>query len=279
MKKKTQRTYIGGQAVLQGVMMRGKRSMATAVRDDNGVVQMEAKRITPPEKRSVWSRLPFVRGIVNFVASLIDGMKALLRSSDVAITEEEAPSKLSKWMAEKWKISVSAVLTAAAAVFGVLLALALFMFLPQYATDWIAKLVPVVARDGEGLAGLWYSLIEGGFRLLIFILYILFTLIFRSIRETYRYHGAEHKTINCYEYGMPLTVENVKKNSRLHDRCGTTFLFIVLIISILVLAVVNWVLAPYIATPYPMLNSAILLVIKLLLLPAVAGPRASLPMI
>ena len=87
MKKKTQRTYIGGQAVLQGVMMRGKRSMATAVRDDNGVVQMEAKRITPPEKRSVWSRLPFVRGIVNFVASLIDGMKALLRSSDVAITE------------------------------------------------------------------------------------------------------------------------------------------------------------------------------------------------
>ncbi len=271
MKKKTQRTYIGGQAVLQGVMMRGKRSMATAVRDDNGVVQMEAKRITPPEKRSVWSRLPFVRGIVNFVASLIDGMKALLRSSDVAITEEEAPSKLSKWMAEKWKISVSAVLTAAAAVFGVLLALALFMFLPQYATDWIAKLFPVVARDGEGLAGLWYSLIEGGFRLLIFILYILFTLIFRSIRETYRYHGAEHKTINCYEYGMPLTVENVKKNSRLHDRCGTTFLFIVLIISILVLAVVNWVLAPYIATPYPMLNSAILLVIKLLLLPAVAG--------
>ena len=152
MKKKTQRTYIGGQAVLQGVMMRGKRSMATAVRDDNGVVQMEAKRITPPEKRSAWSRLPFVRGIVNFVASLIDGMKALLRSSDVAITEEEAPSKLSKWMAEKWKISVSAVLTAAAAVFGVLLALALFMFLPQYATDWIAKLFPVVARDGEGLA-------------------------------------------------------------------------------------------------------------------------------
>lgn len=271
MKKKTQRTYIGGQAVLQGVMMRGKRSMATAVRDDNGVIQTEAQRITPPEKRSVWSRVPFVRGVVNFAVSLKDGMKALLRSSEVVITEEEAPSKLSQWMADKWKISISSVLSAAAAIIGVVLALALFMFLPQYATDWLAKVFPVVARDGEGLAGLWYSLIEGGFRLVVFILYILFTLLFRSIRDTYRYHGAEHKTINCYEYGMPLTVENVKKNSRLHDRCGTTFMFIVLIISIIVLAVVNWLLSPYIATPYPMLNSVILLVIKLLLLPVVAG--------
>ena len=270
MKKKKNCTYIGGQAVIQGVMMRGKSSMATAVRDDEGTLQMEAVRITPPEKRKKWMRLPIIRGVVNFVTSLVSGMQALMRSSEVAIVDDEEPSKLSKWMAERLKISLSDVISVIATVLGVALAVVLFIFLPNYLTQLIADRWPAV----ESNHGVWYNLIEGGFRLVIFILYILFTLIFKSLRETYMYHGAEHKTINCYEHGLELTVENVKKSSRLHDRCGTTFIFLVLIISILVFALANWPLSMLFETAgleNRILKMLITLVVKLLLLPVVAG--------
>ncbi len=269
-RKKTSRTYIGGQAVIQGVMMRGKSGMATAVRDDSGTIQLEAKRITPPEKRKKWTRLPFIRGVVNFVSSLVDGMRTLLRSSEVAIGEDdEAPTKFSKWMEEKFKVSVTDIVTGIATVLGVVLAVGLFLFLPAIITGAIQDAAPVIGDQGS----IYYNLIEGGFRLVIFILYILFTLLFPSLRETYRYHGAEHKTINCFEYGDELTVENVKKHSRLHDRCGTTFIFIVLIISILVFALVGWLLVGLAGmdTGIGALNRAIMLVIRLLCLPIVAG--------
>ena len=268
MKKKTNCTYIGGQAVISGVMMRGKSAMATVVRDESGALQTEAKRITPPEKRKKWMRFPFIRGVVNFVMSLVDGMGSLLRSSEVAFAEEEeAPSKFEKYMAERWKISVGQLVSGIAAIFGVLIALALFMFLPFYLTELIYKAAPVIGDKSS----IWYNLIEGGFRLAIFILYILFTLLLKTIRETYAYHGAEHKTINCYEHGLELTVDNVKQSSRLHDRCGTTFLFIVLVIGIVVFAFVNWVLARYCATGISQLDFVIALFVKLLCLPIVAG--------
>ena len=235
MRKKTQRTYIGGQAVIQGVMMRGKRGMATVVRDDNGEIQTEAKRITPPEKRKKWLRFPFVRGVVSFVSSVVLGMRSLLRSSEVAVADDEEPSKFTKWVAEHWKISVGEIVTTIATVLGVALAVVLFLFLPNYFTALISEAAPAIGGAGS----IWYNLIEGGFRFVIFLLYILFTLLFASLRETYRYHGAEHKTINCYEYGDELTVENVRKASRLHDRCGTTFIFLVLVISIFVFALAN----------------------------------------
>ena len=268
--KKTNRTYIGGQAVIQGVMMRGKSGMATVVRDDNGNLQMEAKRIKPPEQRKKWMRFPFIRGVVNFVQSLVDGMKALMRSSEVAITETEEPSKLSKWMAEKLKISVGDVVTTIATALGVILAVVLFMYLPSL----FARLINDAAPEVIGGAGsIWYNLIEGGFRLLIFIIYICLTLLLPSMRETYRYHGAEHKTINCYEYGKPLTVENVKGCSRLHDRCGTTFIFIVLLISILVFSLVSWLIVGLAGmdTGIDFLNKVILFLIKICMLPIVAG--------
>ena len=240
MRKKTQRTHIGGQAVIQGVMMRSKCGMATAVRDDTGEMQTEAIRLTPPEQQAKWKRLPFVRGVVSFVSSLVLGMGALMRSSDVAFTtEEEEPSNLSKWMTEKLKVSVGEILSVISTILGVVLALALFLLLPNYLTSLIADAAPAIGGTGS----IWYNLIDGGFRLVIFLCYILFTLLFKSLRETYQYHGAEHKTINCYEYGDELTVENVKKASRLHDRCGTTFIFLVLIVSILIFALVNWALA------------------------------------
>ncbi len=274
MKKKTNCTYIGGQAVIQGVMMRGRSGMATVVRDDKGTLHLEAKRITPPEKRKKWMRLVFVRGVVNFVLSLVGGMQALLRSSEVAIAddEDEAPPKLNKWVAEKWKVSVTEILTMVSTFLGVVIALGLFLFIPQICAEAISNAVGWQTHSAEtSLDTLWYYLVEGGFRLVIFIFYILFTLLFRSLRETYGYHGAEHKTINCYEYGMPLTVENVRTCSRMHDRCGTTFLFIVMIIAILLFAVVGWALGGVITTPWVQLNFVIKFLIKLLLLPVVAG--------
>ena len=272
MKKKTNLTYIGGQAVIQGVMMRGKTGMATVVRNDKGELQMEAKRITPPEKRRKWMRFVFIRGVVNFVVSLVDGMRALLRSSEAAISEEdEAPPKLNKWVAEKWKVSVSDIVTSVSTVLGVAIALVLFMFLPFYLTQLISNATGGEAGVIGGKGSLWYNLLEGGFRIVIFILYILFTLLFKSLRETYCYHGAEHKTINCYEHGLPLTVENVKGCSRLHDRCGTTFLFIVMFISILLFSLVGWLIGRHIVTGLPALDFFLVFLIKLLCLPVVAG--------
>lgn len=281
MKKKTQRTYIGGQAVIQGVMMRGKRGMATVVRDDKGELHMEAKRIKPPEKRKKWTRIPFVRGIFNFVLSLVDGMKSLLRSSEVAVTDdEESASKFSAWVEEKWKVSVSDIVTTIATFLGVVLAVGLFAFLPNYFTRLIDEAVRGYGEDGVlrivenwGQGGIFYNLIEGGFRLVIFILYILFTLIFKSLRDTYRYHGAEHKTINCYEYGLPLTKENVRTCSRMHDRCGTTFIFIVLVISILMFALAGYLIVGLAGmnTGNSRLDAFIMVLIKFACLPLVAG--------
>ena len=269
MRKKTQRTHIGGQAVIQGVMMRSKCGMATAVRDDTGEMQTEAIRLTPPEQQAKWKRLPFVRGVVSFVSSLVLGMGALMRSSDVAFTtEEEEPSNLSKWMTEKLKVSVGEILSVISTILGVVLALALFLLLPNYLTSLIADAAPAIGGTGS----IWYNLIDGGFRLVIFLCYILFTLLFKSLRETYQYHGAEHKTINCYEYGDELTVENVKKASRLHDRCGTTFIFLVLIVSILIFAIVNWALAAlHWVTGVGWADGIISFIVKIIFLPVVAG--------
>ena len=268
MRKKKQRTHIGGQAVIQGVMMRSKCGMATVVRDDTGEMQTEAIRITPPEQQAKWKRLPFIRGVVSFISSLVLGMGALMRSSDVAFTTEEEPSNLSKWMTEHLKISVSEILSLISTLLGVILALGLFLFLPNYLTALIADAAPAIGGTGS----IWYNLIEGGFRLVIFLCYILFTLLFRSLRETYQYHGAEHKTINCYEYGDDLTVENVKKASRLHDRCGTTFIFLVLVVSIVIFALVNWALSALNwITGVEWADFLISFLLKLLFLPVVAG--------
>ena len=268
MRKKTQRTHIGGQAVIQGVMMLSKCGMATAVRDDTGEMQTEAIRLTPPEQQAKWKRLPFVRGVVSFVSSLVLGMGALMRSSDVAFTtEEEEPSNLSKWMTEKLKVSVGEILSVISTILGVVLALALFLLLPNYLTSLIADAAPAIGGTGS----IWYNLIDGGFRLVIFLCYILFTLLFKSLRETYQYHGAEHKTINCYEYGDELTVENVRKASRLHDRCGTTFIFLVLVISIFVFALANWLLAMTGMTGIGWVDFLISLIVKIILLPVVAA--------
>ena len=226
------RTYIGGQAVLEGVMMRGKTAMATAVRDPRGKIQVESERLTPPEKRSAFLRFPLVRGVVSFVSSLVIGNKVLLRSAAVAEEEDDTPSKAEKWLAEKHKINVSGILNAISTILGIVLAIALFVALPQAVTRR-TKL------DPHAHGGIWFNLAEGGIRIAIFVLYLAAISLIPSLKRVFMYHGAEHKTITAYEKGLDLTVENVRGCSRVHDRCGTTFLFLVMVVSILVFSLAN----------------------------------------
>ncbi len=270
-KEKTEnRTYIGGQAVMEGIMMRGKRSMATAVRDPQGEIQMETERLTPPEKRSKFSRLPFVRGVVNFISSLIDGNRVLMRSADVAMEETETPTKAEKWLEEEHKVDLSGVFSFISVLLGVALAIGIFIVLPQFITGFLPK--EHFNETSAGLPGLWFNLIEGGIRLVIFVLYIVLISLIPDLKRVYMCHGAEHKTITCYEKGKELTVENVRGCSRVHDRCGTTFLFIVMVVSILVFSLVNVALASWgLYTGTDKYDKIIRLVCKVLMLPIVAG--------
>lgn len=257
-------TYIGGQAVMEGVMMRGRQAMATAVRDPEGNIQIEAQRILPPEKKSRFSRLPFVRGIFNFVSSLVVGNRVLMRSAEVAEGEAEQPSKAEKWLAEKHKINLNGLLNGVATVLGIALAIVIFVLLPQWLTG-------LTKFKTTGLEGLWFNLIEGAIRIAVFVLYILLMSVSKTLRRVFMYHGAEHKTITCYESGKPLTVENVRGCSRVHDRCGTTFLFLVMVVSILVFSLANAAAGTFIYTGNETLDFFIRMAFKLLMLPIVAG--------
>ena len=264
--QRSKRVSIGGQAVMEGVMMRGKRSMVTAVRDGDGVIQVESERLTPPEKQSKFSRLPFIRGVVNFVRSLIDGNRVLMRSADVAMGDDDQPTKAEKWLQEKHKIDLGSVLDGVAVVLGVLLALGIFIALPQFITGFLP-----FDKTSTGWDGVWFNLIEGAIRIAIFIAYILLISLIPSLRRVFMCHGAEHKTITCYESGKELTVENIRGCSRVHDRCGTTFLFLVMVVSIVVFSLANVAVAQWLYTDNAKLNNLIRFLFKILLLPVVAG--------
>ena len=225
---KTQKTSIGGQAVLEGVMMRSDKSMATAVRDQDGIIRLETKRLKKKEKQSKILRFPIIRGCVAFLDSLIGGSKTLMRSAEVF--GEGEPSKFEKWTAEKLKINVMSVVTTFSLIVGLALAIFLFMWLPQFLRGQIEFLAKITFD-------VWAkNFIEGGLKLLIFLIYILLCSLLKDIKRTFMYHGAEHKTISCYEKGLELTVENAKSCTRIHDRCGTTFMVFVMLISIITFA-------------------------------------------
>lgn len=262
--KKTKKcgTYIGGQAVLEGVMMMGKTCMATAVRDPGGEVQVEAKRLHRKEATRKACRIPFVRGIVNLVLSLINGTKTLMRSAAVYGEDDEEGGKIQKWLAEKFKLNAMDVISVVSVVLGVILALGIFIFLPRFLVSVIPSIQSTV----------WEYVLLGVFKLAIFLAYLGLILLLKDIRRLYMYHGAEHKTINAYEHGLELTPENVMKSSRLHDRCGTSFLFIVLIINIVIISLVGW--GFYSAVPTIESGVAkffINLAIEIVLLPVIAG--------
>lgn len=232
---------------MEGVMMQGATSMAMAVRTESGDILTETKRLKP---KRWYSRVPIVRGIVAFVKSLIGGTSVLLKSAEVIYPEEDTPSKGS---------------FAVATALGLVLAIALFMLLPSFLADMVEKLFGIWSIS---LGILWKSLIEGVIRIAIFVLYLFIVSRIKDIRRTFMYHGAEHRTINCFERGMELTPENVQKCSTKHNRCGTTFLFFVMVVSILVFSLATWLLSILGWTDIGVFGR---MGVRLLLLPLVAG--------
>lgn len=272
--KIVRRTNIGGQAVLEGVMMKGARSIATAVRTPDGDITVESKYTKDAKQRNAFLKLPFVRGVVNLVTQLFQGTGIMMRSAEVYGDYAE-PSKFDKWVADKLKINPMNVLMGFSVVLGVLLAVGLFVFLPNFLASLICDNIAAIASSS--LKSLWYSLIEGGLMLVIFISYILLVTLMKDVRRVFMYHGAEHKVISCYERGLDLTVENAKHMPREHSRCGTTFLFFVIAVSIMVFVLVNFMLekcglvVPSSASGAKVLNALIKFGFKLLFLPVVAG--------
>ncbi len=222
------RTNIGGQAVIEGVMMRGKKIYAMAVRNPEGGITVEKNNCNGLGSKSGLFKLPIFRGMAVFVDSLVMGTKILMRSAELAgegIMEEEGePSKFDKFLESKFGDKMNDYLIYFSVTLSLVMGVLLFFLLPVWLGSFFYKLVPTWAL----------GIIEGLIRIAIFLVYIYAISKMKEIQRVFQYHGAEHKTINCFEKELPLTVENVKTCTRLHKRCGTSFLLIVMIISMVV---------------------------------------------
>jgi uncharacterized protein YqhQ len=217
--KKDGRIRVGGQAVIEGVMMRSPKSMAIAVRKPNGEIVVKREGLTFFSEQTFFFKLPLVRGVITLISALILGIQALNYSANQALAEEE--KALSSW--------AMAFTLAAALCFGIFL----FFLLPLYLTKWLRFAIPMVSESG-----LLFNLVDGAIRLIIFLAYLWGISFFKEIRRVFQYHGAEHKSIFAFEAGESLIIERVKGFSYLHPRCGTSFLLIVMLVSILVFALI-----------------------------------------
>lgn len=259
------KTMIGGQALIEGIMMRGPKKDAIVVRQgENLSVEVTPRKIR--RKNSILS-IPVIRGAVNFIDAQICGVKALMRSADLSPEESQEPSKFDKWLEaklgeQKFKDTV----IGSAVALGLGMMILLFFLVPNFISTLFDKWVS---------SNLLRNLIEGAVRIAIFLIYMLSVSKMGEIKRVFAYHGAEHKTIRCYEAGLPLTVENVRIQSRKHPRCGTSFLFVVLILSILVFSVASSILLTFAPSLEAMrgslLYSLVMFGFKLLLLPLVVG--------
>ena len=273
-KKETQccnekfKTTIGGQALIEGIMMRGPEKDAVVVRGKDGLtVEVNPRKVRKPGSVGTW---PVIRGAVTFIDSQVVGVKALMRSADLApeeYTADEQPSKLDQWLEKKLGNEKFQQLLVGFAVFlGLAMSIGLFFLLPMVVSSLF---------DGLITNTLTLTLMEGLVRMVIFMGYMILVSQMKEMKRVFAYHGAEHKTIRCYEAGLPLTVENVREQTRLHPRCGTSFLLIVMVISILVFSVASSLLlniAPGLAAMRGTIGyKLIMIAFKLLLLPLVVG--------
>lgn len=231
-KNKTKWTSIGGQALLEGIMMKGPEKTSIAVRHKNGEIITEDKPAAP---KKWYNKAPFIRGSVNFVTQLMEGYQYITRSAELSgmmdEDEDEELTKFEKWLTDKFGEKLVSGIMVIAMILCIAVMVVLFMFVPT----WIFTLIQHLAGDTD-ISSL-QSVFEGVLKMIIFVAYMGGVAISKDIRRTYEYHGAEHKTIACYEAKLPLTVENVKKQRRFHPRCGTSFIFLVLLISILVYSI------------------------------------------
>ena len=261
------KTMIGGQALIEGIMMRGPKKDAIVCRTREGLTVDVNDRKLPPEKSVL--RWPLIRGVVNFFDSQVTGVKALLRSADLSPDEEgsEEPSKFDLWLEKKLGSEKfqKAVVTFAA-IMGLGMSVVLFFLLPMIIGGFF---------DGIVKSNVGINLIEGVVRMVIFMTYMILISRMGEMKRLFAYHGAEHKTIRCYEARLPLTVENVRIQTRMHPRCGTSFLLVVMILSILVFSVASSALLAVFPALEAMRGSflyrLLMIVFKLLLLPLVVS--------
>lgn len=227
------KTTVGGQAVIEGVMMRGTKGLATAVRLPNGSIEVKKESSESLTKKNKFFGFPIIRGFISLIESLIIGIKSLEYSASFfEDDEEESESKFDKWFDKVFKEKGNSVLMGISLVLSLAFSTLLFFILPTALTSLVKKTITsnVVVLN----------IIEGIIRVIIFISYIFIVGKLEDIKRVYQYHGAEHKTIFCYESGINLTPENAKKFGRLHPRCGTNFLFLVMVISIIIFSFTGW---------------------------------------
>lgn len=226
------KTSIGGQALIEGVMMRGVDRCAMAIRKTSGEIETEEFSVPSLLHKKWYQKTPVIRGIFAFGENMINGYKCLMRSAEISgMTDLEEPeSRFEKWLEKKLGEKVSSFVGVLAMILAVGLALLLFMVIPTAITNLLSKALP--------LSNLLKTVMESVIKIAIFVLYLWATSLMNDMKRVYGYHGAEHKTIFCYEKGLDLTVENVKSMKRFHPRCGTSFIIITIIISILVMCFV-----------------------------------------
>lgn len=260
------RTMIGGQALIEGIMMRGPDRDAVVIRGPKGLqVETHPRKKYPAKSVKRW---PFIRGIITFFDSQVVGVKALMRSADLAPEEyQEEPSKLDLWLEKHLGSETFQKVIVGLAVFlGMAMSIGLFFLLPMIIGGFFDRWID---------STLALNLVEGVIRMVIFMGYMLLMSRMKEMKRVFAYHGAEHKTIRCYEAGLPLTVENVRSQTRLHPRCGTSFLLVVMVISILIFSIASSVLltlAPGLELIRGTFGYRLLMVaFKLLLLPVVVG--------
>ena len=260
------KTTIGGQALIEGIMMRGPELDAVVVRKNGElVIETAPRKVYPKGSVMTW---PLIRGAVGFFDAQVTGVKALMRSADLSPEEtQEEPSKLDKWLEEKLgNEKFQKLIIGVAVALGLGMSIALFFLLPMLIGSFFYRWVE---------SNLLRNLMEGVMRIVIFVIYIFMVSRMSEMKRVFSYHGAEHKTIRCYEAGLPLTVENVRKQTRMHPRCGTSFLLIVMILSILVFSVASSLLLTAVpdleAICGPFLYKLLMIIFKLLLLPLVVA--------
>lgn len=249
-KKQTHYSGIGGQAVLEGVMMKNRDKYAVAVRKPNGEIDVEVEEYKGVCGDKKFAKLPFIRGVFAFIDSLILGMKVTTYSASFYEAEDEKPSKTEGKLEKLLGNKADDIMMTFTVILSVIIAVALFMLLPLFLSDLLGKYI----RNASVIA-----IIEGLIRILIFIAYIAGISLMKDIKRLYMYHGAEHKCINCIEKGRPLTIKDVKRSSRQHKRCGTSFLLFVVLVSVIVFFFIR------------VDNMALKLVLRIALVPVIAG--------
>ena len=259
------KTSIGGQALMEGILMRGPKKQAIVCRLADGTLHSKVDDLALNKDKHPILGIPFLRGVPVFIDSMVKGMNALTYSASLLPEDEqEEPSKFDLWIEKKvGSEKAEKIIIGIAVVLGILLAVGLFVLLPAFLFELLPDGINLVLR----------CVLEGIIRIIIFLAYMWLCTRMKEIKRLFSYHGAEHKTIFCYEKGLELTVDNVREQSRFHPRCGTSFLVVVMIIAILLVSVMTWVLSlfPGIAT-LPKMGAALVRVLaKLILLPIIVS--------